>query len=237
MAGQNLIRAAELRAISTEYEKHVTAFRTFQDKYFAIPGDFRDATKFWGRLQTGAGCNTNSAAAVASPGACDGDGDGALEISSANNISEGFSAWQQLAHAGLVEGSYTAITGSASAFDADVGTNVPTSKLGQAGWTWGYASFVPVSNTIRFEGSYGNLLMFGNDTDYESYGFALTPEEAWNVDTKMDDGRPGLGKVRTFESFSVCHDQTPSTSANLASVAQYRVNNPGTFCGLMFLVN
>jgi len=48
LGGQALIRAAELRAVTTEYDRWVTATRTFQDKYFALPGDMTNATAFWG---------------------------------------------------------------------------------------------------------------------------------------------------------------------------------------------
>ena len=38
LAGQSLIRAAELRSVATEYNKYVTASRTFRDRYFGLPG-------------------------------------------------------------------------------------------------------------------------------------------------------------------------------------------------------
>lgn len=43
LAGQSLIRAAELRSVTTEYGRWVTAMHSFRDKYMAIPGDMRDA--------------------------------------------------------------------------------------------------------------------------------------------------------------------------------------------------
>ena len=27
----------------------------------------------------------------------------------------------------------------------------------------------------------------------------LTPEEAWNIDTKLDDGKPGRGRILTYK--------------------------------------
>jgi len=48
LTGQNLIRAAELRAVTTEFNAYQTAANTFKDKYFAIPGDMTNATDFWG---------------------------------------------------------------------------------------------------------------------------------------------------------------------------------------------
>ncbi|MGB1540395.1 MAG: prepilin-type N-terminal cleavage/methylation domain-containing protein, partial [Rickettsiales bacterium] len=43
LGGQSLIRAAELRSVSKEYEKYQTAINIFKDKYFALPGDFNNA--------------------------------------------------------------------------------------------------------------------------------------------------------------------------------------------------
>ena len=48
LAGQSLIHAAELRAISTELTNYKTAIGAFRDKYLAIPGDMNNAVKFWG---------------------------------------------------------------------------------------------------------------------------------------------------------------------------------------------
>ena len=48
LTGQSLIRAAEMRSIVTELQRYQTAARSFQDKYFALPGDMRNATDFWG---------------------------------------------------------------------------------------------------------------------------------------------------------------------------------------------
>ena len=39
LAGQSLIRAAELRSISTDYSRYIAAVQAFRDKYFALPGD------------------------------------------------------------------------------------------------------------------------------------------------------------------------------------------------------
>jgi hypothetical protein len=48
LTAQSLIRAAELRSITTDYNRFITASQTFRDKYFALPGDMRNATRFWG---------------------------------------------------------------------------------------------------------------------------------------------------------------------------------------------
>ena len=48
LGGQALIRAAELRAATTESQRYLAAINSFRDKYFALPGDMAIATRFWG---------------------------------------------------------------------------------------------------------------------------------------------------------------------------------------------
>ena len=48
LAGQSLIRAAELRSVATESQRYMAALNSFRDKYFALPGDMANATAFWG---------------------------------------------------------------------------------------------------------------------------------------------------------------------------------------------
>lgn len=232
LAGQNLIRAAEIRAVSTEFQRYQAATNSFRDKYFAIPGDFRDATKFWGRQSTATDCVTNSTQAVGTPGACDGNGDGDLDASATDGIAEEiFGFWQQLAHAGLIEGSYTGIDGAASINangTALAGENTPLSKIGNATW---YAGTVNVTATSSFfiTNNYRNYLLFGgvrtNDLPVEA---ALTTEEAWNIDTKIDDGKASEGSVIAVR-WSTCQ-----TQANNTLREDYDLLQTGARCALAF---
>mgnify|MGYP001100732306 CR=1 FL=1 len=51
LGGKSLIKAAELRSISTEQAQWNTAIKAFRDKYFMLPGDMNNATSF-GEPQT-----------------------------------------------------------------------------------------------------------------------------------------------------------------------------------------
>lgn len=136
LAGQSLIRAAELRSVSTEYARITTSLHAFRDRYFAIPGDFREATRFWQRMTT-TGCTSNSSAALNASGACDGDGNGMLNNGTAVSApSEPYQLWRHLALAGLIEGSFTGTSGPSGNHHGVIGTNVPASKIGGAGWSW-----------------------------------------------------------------------------------------------------
>ncbi|MBN8543498.1 MAG: prepilin-type N-terminal cleavage/methylation domain-containing protein [Alphaproteobacteria bacterium] len=222
LAGQSLIRASELRAVSSEYQRYAASIATFRDKYFGLPGDFRDATKFWGAAHaTPATCAVTQGTGTQT---CDGDGDGTIEHeTSFTGSSEQFRFWQQLANAGLIEGNYTGAKGSVGNIDhAILGTNVPRSKLTNAGWG------------MRLFGSIGfmtntQVLMFGaSQTNNMPFGYALKPEEAWNIDTKMDDGRPAYGSVVATEANLTCN-----TTA-VASTAEYLLSASAVGCSLSF---
>ncbi len=243
LAGQSLIRAAELRAVTTEFQRYYTAGQAFRDKYFQLPGDFRDATRFWGRLNSNTDCGTNSAAAVATPGACDGNGDGTISWGGAGSqSSEGAQVWKQLANAGLIEGNYTGLTGAGGGVDFTPGTNVPKSKMNNAGWS----VYNPLNTMGNFSGgaqwyagSYGNALIFGSKIATNlTQGQILKPEEAWNIDTKMDDGKPGTGKVIAsedywFQSPAAAGQCTTSASATDYS-GTYNLSNSAIICALDF---
>lgn len=222
LAGQSLIRAAELRAVSTEYNRYVTAVQTFRDKYFATPGDMANATSFWGAAHaTPATCATTASTTIAT---CNGDGNGSV-VPTANSY-EQFRFWQHLANAGLIEGSYS---GTGTAFNVATDMNSPRSRLGNGLWyTITYSSQVS-GNADLLDGSYGSILTAGAaQSGTIPYGPTMKPEELWNIDTKMDDGRPGTGKVGFYGYGTVA---SCSTAANSATAnPDYRLDSSAIAC-------
>ena len=235
LAGQSLIRAAELRSVSTEYSRYITATQTFRDKYFALPGDMNNATRFWGRAENVAQCVTNSTAAVNASGTCDGDGDGTPEYNAANQHGEIWHFWRQLSLAGLIEGTYSGIAGPSAGHNAAISTNVPPSKLGQTGWMF-YSRVAGGDGNFYAMDSAHNVFQIGNGTTGSTFGAALRPEEAWNIDTKMDDGRPAYGNILAIGWNNICSqaDAGPGSSANTNYAASYRLTSSTVECALIF---
>lgn len=202
LAGQSLIRAAEIRSVVTDTGRYNAAIRTFQDKYFALPGDMTNATRFWGfaagTTGTDAACFN---ASQTGQGTCNGNGDGIVTnttASSNNPQGETFHAWKQLANAGLVEGSYTGYRGANSDYNATPGVNVPRGRIGSTGYSI-WSTTASSTDANWYPPKTGMLIMFGTSTTGITESAALKPEEAWNLDTKLDDGRPGLGNTRTHK--------------------------------------
>lgn len=208
LAGQSLIRASELRTLTVEYQRYSAAFNTFRDKYTANPGDFRDATRFWARQATNAWCVSNSGLAVAgTPGTCDGNGNGvASAAGAASQSGEEFQIWRQLALAGLIEGDYTGLAGANGYDHLLAGTNVPASRLGNAIWRIYYMG--DGSTMVGgFLVQYNNMMLGGANTAQNPL---LRPEELWNIDTKLDDGKPGAGNI-IARGYNTCANGTSNT--------------------------
>ncbi len=234
LAGQSLIRAAELRSVSTEYSRYLTAMHSFRDKYFALPGDMNNATSFWGKDNTNCAAHTGT---NATPGTCNGNNNAVLNLAaSASATGENYRFWQHLALAGLIEGTYTGLAGGGSISHAMIGTNAPRSKLNNAGWSiYPFPTTIAIDNAgwANFEGTYGNQFLLGAEVSTSvTEGRAIKAEEAWNIDTKLDDGKPGTGTVRTYENR--CNDNTYSTTLPRANIANYRLNDTSIDCNLLF---
>ena len=229
LTGQNLIRAAELRTLSTEYQNYVTATHTFRDKYFALPGDMSTATKFWG--DDNAAC-ADAAVPNGTPGTCNGNGDGIMNGPAAINLTgEMFQFWKQLALAGLVEGSYTGLATSINNINAQVGVNVPGSKMSNVGWTAYYRAVGGTDEPVTPIGNHFRVGAYGANTTV--YPF-LKPEEQWNIDTKMDDGKPARGIVMPL-GIASCTDAGAAAGSELDLDAEYLLTNTAVVCRIFFL--
>ncbi len=219
MAGQSLIRASELRNASTEYSRFTTAIQTFREKYSALPGDFSSATRYWNRQLASGYCVTNSGASVGSPGACDGNGDTIPDgYSGTGTQSEPYQVWRHLSASGLIDGSFTGADGlTTSGCDT---TNCPVSKV--PGGTWSSFSFYPFGTTTEIK----PMLELGKNSGGRNSGGIFKPEEAWNIDTKLDDGNPSQGAVRPVVG---------STCINgVAASATYKLDTTDIVCALQF---
>ncbi len=236
LTGQSLIRAAELRSVATEYQKYTAAVHTFRDKYFALPGDMSNATAFWGAAHaTPATCLTTVGTGTQT---CDGNGDGHFYSAALpSQHGEVFAFWKHLANAGLIEGSFSGMSGPDSNNDGLLGTNVPRSKLSQAGWAVTvYAMHNFVGSAFLFAYDYGNGFSFGKDNaQFSAENIAISADEAWNIDTKLDDGKPGTGKI-IASTWGMCTNAAGNGGATLSDRinAAYRLSDTGERCALYF---
>ena len=233
LTGQSLIRAAQLRAVSTEYENYYTAIQSFRDKYFGLPGDLTTAENFWGK--DNAHCAADPGTAM-TPGTCNGNGDGQITFpNAANATGESSQFWKQLALAGLIAGSYDGLghdyfAGGNS--QCIIGTSCPASKFTGGGWgvVW-LGNYT--GDTYTYTINFGNIMTFGAaDPNYIPDQPILTPADMWNIDTKVDDGMPARGRA-IAENWAACTTSTSMT--DLTGTYQLSETNP--VCALRFIIN
>lgn len=238
LVGQSLVRGAELRGVLTEYTRFTTGMNSFYEKYNGLPGDLKNATKYWGAA---AGATTEGVVAACanlvtpytSQATCNGNGNNKIaENDSDNNGTddrdqwyEMYRAWQQLSNAGLIEGFYKGGT-DRRAWEMQPGYNVPKSKAGgDTGWIVRYHPDLDEATGWYFATQAGNYLYIGTGDEGSEPG--LTPEEAWNLDTKFDDGKPGFGSIHAMMS-----NLNPGCLTADATDAEYALDYSSVACSL-----
>jgi prepilin-type N-terminal cleavage/methylation domain-containing protein len=234
LTGKSLIRAAELRAVTTEFQAFNAAATIFKEKYMALAGDMNNATKFWGDNATH--CSDGIATNNGVPGTCNGNGNGQLEYGAADAPGEIFLFWNQLSNAGLISGQYTGITGSGWWWAAIPAQNVPESKVTGAGYSIMPEDLTYGTNADHLAYNMKNSLVFGIMTLASAWYpmGGLSPQEAWGIDKKTDDGQAGRGNIITSMYPYGC--VTPNTGVLESSNFDISYNTAITdnVCGLIF---
>lgn len=171
LQGQHLIKSAKVRAISSESTTYKVAINNFIAKYDQYPGDFSEAVARWGA------------------GTANGDNNGQIEFVNTDTtpVYEGYRAWQ---HLGLSKMLSSDFAGTKTTAVAVLETDVPKSKS-RGGYLLDYGVFAL---------SDYNVLVLGKPVATTTSPILvdgiLSPEEAFAVDSKLDDGDPNNGSVR-----------------------------------------
>jgi hypothetical protein len=208
----------------------MAAFNSFMDQYHGVPGDMKDATAYWGSAggsgTIGDGCESSVGTGTET---CNGDGNGQIgHASAADEYGEEHSIWQHLANAGLIEGSYTGRAGPDGPNHLVFGENAPAGKVGNSGW--GTYLVNQTGNGVFFDYNYRNSLVFGAPRPADKpYQALLAPKEAWSIDKKVDDGRPGYGKLMAVR-WGGCTDAANSADVN----ANYQLDDSSVQCAIIF---
>lgn len=236
LVGRDMIRAAEIRNVVSEFDRIKTAVYTFKNKYNCLPGDCANGTALFGAAHANATtCQTTQGTGTQT---CNGNGDGKVDTGdpgyqSYGSYDEMYRFWQQLGNASLIEGQYTGVAGPAGTYDHITGTNCLASKLPNAGWGIAWIGIV-FNDSTGFDGSFGNLLFFGKTyANNLPSNAVLTAVDAYNVDAKMDDGKPATGIVTAWKQGNPWLNPN-CTTTDVASTSKYATSTSGVVCNLMF---
>jgi len=199
LVGQDLIRAAEIRATISQIEKYNTAVNTFRGKFNAIPGDMNLVTASTFGFASG-GTRSATAGQGDGNGVLDGEG-GTGSLLQAGGETGVF--WVDLSSSvagNLIDGGFTVSTetGTPSATltgtgAAAIGTYLPPAKLGRGAYIYVF--------------EVGGLNYFGMSSPSGATPLAsgvlttsaqLTVQQAYNIDKKVDDGVPTTGNVQVY---------------------------------------
>lgn len=218
LVGQDLIKGAEIRALISQIEKYDAAANTFRGKYNGIPGDILNQDNFFTAV-------TGESSSVAGLG--NGDGavqstdDGTSSCGTFNCVSgEATMFWSQLSQAGLINESITS-TNPTAVTTVVSNSIVPAAKGGSGSISVnanGSANFYVIAAISGT--AVGGVPPTIND--------ALEQIEAFQIDTKMDDGIPGVGRVLsttsniagTYNANTDCATGTGSTSTYYTASTQ-----------------
>ncbi len=232
MVGREMIRGSEKQATVSEIEALISALQNFKTKYKSIPGDMPNATDFWPAVSVGCTSQTGTPQQT-----CNGNGDERLGEGWSGQDYERFRVWQHLSLAGMIEGSFTGVTGPNSAYDMVPNVNIPGSKRGFGIYSVEFmsavrgsnASIIAHLNSNNFDLDCGTCLQFaGQTTGSTNISPIISPGEASQIDAKIDDGKPATGIV-TINNLLYSPSCVTSTSP---ATATYSVSN-NIICSLL----
>lgn len=213
LAGKNLIAAAEIRSQISQIEESKQATDTFYTKYKSLPGDISPSKASDLGLFTFVG--TYAGAFSTFDTFSYGNGDGKIEVP------EWYVFWQHLSQAKLITGSFGGsatqehLNNDSPAFPSSGGGIVDSSGTAIASPTkkqydmFSPASKLNVSNVNVTANVMNGLISIKNTSLNNFFYFTATANQAYQIDFKVDDGKPLSGKVRERSS-----DISQSSNAN-----------------------
>ncbi len=108
---------------------------------------------------------------------------------------------------------------------------MPRGKISQTGFTF-MSLDAPANDPYWWAGRYDGFAFGVSTVTVESNGPALKPEEAWNIDTKLDDAKPAMGMVRNLRSNGLS-----CTTTTTATTAEYALTVQTKSCGMFMAIN
>jgi len=167
IAGRSILRESELKAMLTQVNNLKAATHEFALLYHRLPGDMERATDYW-------------------PDSANGNHDGRIESEPSD---EAFLALQHLALAHVISKTYTGIWNNGFS----IGINVLSLSGGGDGM---YLHCCDEDDVLRPQVRKHHITIFSvSDVSGVVRGASITPTEAFNMDTKLDDGLPDTGLI------------------------------------------
>ncbi|MFN7038361.1 MAG: prepilin-type N-terminal cleavage/methylation domain-containing protein [Alphaproteobacteria bacterium] len=216
----NLIKIASYRAIISDSNYYLRAVDNFSLKYNALPGDINNSSQYNWR-------NVNGNLIT------DGNNDGKIGLGDGSDpIGESIRAWAHLSISGTIKGNYTGESNGTPIYLSQI--NTPITPLEGSFYSLYYFDY-----TTGIYGKWQNALAFAAlnpSTNIPWANSILTPSDAYQIDSKADDGSPYTGQIYTIRGeessgLSKCVSADYSSSS-----ASYLFNDNSISCRLLFWV-
>lgn len=244
MKGMTYIQNARITATITQIGSYQAAIRTFQNTYKWLPGDLPSGTIILPDCTDSAACNGDGNGAIAYTTA---DNGWALGVPSTSPMTaagefEKPRAWIHLKQAGFIDG----ITADGhNAPEATPGATYPetsiggylviATNLGAVGGDVPGPGVAPPAGTV--------MVLRGSDPDQDiainaaNSGQAFTPYQIFQIDQKIDDGNAytgtaaGFGRVGPLGTLGFC------SSNDAATLGVYNTKDSTPRCGLVLTID
>lgn len=226
LVGQDLIRAAEVRSTVAQLESTNAAINTFRVTYNALPGDLRS------NLATSFGFVTRAGTVGR------GDGNGLIEGGAAGAnlaVGEVVLLWRDLSTANLISNNFLG-TDTATAITVP-GDYFPSAKIGKGNYVVGYHAaglgYLQIAGITATSAT-------GAYTEFTG----MRAVDAYNIDSKLDDGVPSTGIVTAMSAVGTLDAGVAAASAtattcfvNDTTPPIYYLAQTGTNCSLRMLMS
>lgn len=201
LMGRDLINAAASRAQISQIEQFNEAVYTFYGKYGFLPGDIKDPYA------------SNFGLSPRGPYAGQGDGNGLLQGNYGNNPSnntpeeeatgESGMFWVDLTYANgmklnLIPGSFSTATPTAvpgPVTGSSIGKYFPSAKIGSDQYVYVYSEGLRCNDTYNYFGLSAVTDIGTTASGTLDSNATMTVQQAYNIDSKIDDGLPQSGRV------------------------------------------
>jgi prepilin-type N-terminal cleavage/methylation domain-containing protein len=200
LVGRDMIAAAAVRAQISQIEKFNTAVNTFRDKYGYLPGDIP------------AGPAAQFGFAARGQYAGEGDGNGVIEgintnaagsnIGTGEGVGETGLFWVDLSTAGLIDATFNTATCCTLPPQTTLTTTpslnayLPQAKIGNGNYVYVWSGGGTPYDGINYFGLSAVTQL--NSAGWIASSAGITVAQAYNIDTKIDDGLPQSGRVEAL---------------------------------------
>lgn len=216
-SGQELIRQAKIRAAIKDYLGFEAAVTVFKGKYNCLPSDCLQASR------------------ILHPDAINGDGDGWF----GNFNTQAVRAWQHLSLAKLIKGQYPGTQVQNSHGMCKRGTECPLAPFQNT-------SYFPITTAFHtprpFNITKKNVIMIYNGDGHIEIleDGHVSPEDAYSIDQKMDDGIASTGVLITYGTGGFYYSTAGAGWANCLTDStglQYNLESTRTVCRPLYTVD